>query len=61
LFLPPHELRAEAARHYTEPQLAGLVVSTATINLWTRLNAVTGRVSGDGVKQLLMQPARQPA
>ena len=43
----PDEVWEEAARHYTEPQLAALVISIATINAWNRFQAVTGQISGD--------------
>jgi AhpD family alkylhydroperoxidase len=36
----------EAARHYDEQQLAALVVSIATVNVWNRLNATTKQVAG---------------
>lgn len=48
----PGEVWEEAARHYTEPQLAALVVSIATINAWNRLMAATSQVSGDWTEQL---------
>lgn len=32
---------AEAARHYDEAQLAALLVSIATVNVWNRLNVAT--------------------
>jgi AhpD family alkylhydroperoxidase len=53
----PDAIWEEAARHYTEDQLAALVVSIATINAWNRLQAVTGQVSGDWVEQMIAQPA----
>jgi AhpD family alkylhydroperoxidase len=37
----PDALWDQARRHYDEPQLAGLLVSIATINVWNRLNAAT--------------------
>jgi alkylhydroperoxidase family enzyme len=43
----------EAARHYDERQLAGLVVSIASINAWNRLNALTRQVSGAWVGDLV--------
>jgi AhpD family alkylhydroperoxidase len=33
------EIWAEAAKHYSEPELASIVLSIAGINLWNRLNA----------------------
>jgi AhpD family alkylhydroperoxidase len=56
----PDEIWDEAANHYSEPQLAALVLSIATINAWNRLNAVTGQVSGDWVEHLI-PGAGQPA
>lgn len=53
----PDEIWEEAARHYTERQLAALVVSIATINAWNRLQAVTRQISGDWVEQVIAQPA----
>jgi AhpD family alkylhydroperoxidase len=42
----PDEVWAEAAAHFTEPQLAALVVDMAAINAWNRLNAATRQVAG---------------
>ena len=53
----PEEVWEEAARHYTEPQLAALVIAIANINAWNRLQAVTGQISGDWVEQVIAQPA----
>ena len=53
----PDEIWDEAARHYTEPQLAALVISIASINAWNRLQAVTGQIAGDWVEQVIAQPA----
>jgi len=36
----PDEVWAEAAEHFDERQLAGLVLQIASINLWNRLNIV---------------------
>jgi AhpD family alkylhydroperoxidase len=56
----PDEVWEEAARHYTEPQLAALVISIATINAWNRVQAVTGQISGDWVEQVI-QTSHQAA
>jgi AhpD family alkylhydroperoxidase len=45
------EIWDEAAKHYSEPELAALVVSIATINMWNRLNASTRQVTGEWVEQ----------
>jgi AhpD family alkylhydroperoxidase len=42
----PDEVWDEAARHYTEEELATLTLSIATVNLWNRLNAATRQVAG---------------
>ena len=42
----PDEIWAEATRHYTEQQLAALVLWIATANLFNRLNATTKQVAG---------------
>ncbi|MGW0485261.1 carboxymuconolactone decarboxylase family protein [Nonomuraea sp. NPDC003214] len=36
----------EAADHYSEQELAGLLLQIATVNLWNRLNAATRQVAG---------------
>jgi alkylhydroperoxidase family enzyme len=40
-----------AARHYTEAELAALVLAITAINAWNRLNAATQQISGDWVEQ----------
>jgi AhpD family alkylhydroperoxidase len=47
----PDEVWEEAARHYDESGLAGLVVASATINAWNRINATTRQVTGNWVDQ----------
>jgi AhpD family alkylhydroperoxidase len=42
----PGEIWAEAARHYSEQELAALVLWIATTNLFNRLNATTKQVAG---------------
>ena len=49
----PDEVWDEAARHYSEPQLAALVVSIATINAYNRLNAPTRQATGKWVAQIV--------
>ncbi|MBA3556140.1 MAG: carboxymuconolactone decarboxylase family protein [Gemmatimonadales bacterium] len=56
----PDEVWKEAARHYSEPQLAALVISIATINAWNRLMAATKQLSGEWVEHVI-QGAHQPA
>jgi AhpD family alkylhydroperoxidase len=42
----PDAIWAEAARHYGEKELAGLVLAIANINVWNRLNASVAQVAG---------------
>jgi AhpD family alkylhydroperoxidase len=49
----PDEVWKEAAQHYSEPQLAALVMSIGLINLWNRLNAATRQVGGDFLEQYI--------
>jgi len=42
----PDEIWEEAARHYDERALAGLVLDIAGINVWNRLNVATGQMAG---------------
>ncbi len=42
----PDEVWDEAARHFDEQALAGLVLAIANQNLWNRLNVATRQVAG---------------
>ena len=42
----PDEIFDEAARHYDEQELGGLILHIATINVWNRLNVTTRQVAG---------------
>ena len=42
----PDDVWDEAAKHFTEPQLASLVIAIGTVNLWNRVNAATRQVAG---------------
>jgi AhpD family alkylhydroperoxidase len=42
----PDAVWSEAARHYPEPALAGLLLSIATTNVFNRLNVSTRQVAG---------------
>src|SRR5438132_5602353 len=46
----PDEIWDEAARHYDDPALAGLILSIALINVWNRLNVSTRQVAGEWAK-----------
>jgi len=56
----PDEVWNEAARHYDEAQLAALVLATAAINTWNRLNVATRQISGDWVERWIA-PTRAAA
>ena len=47
----PDEVWEEAARHYDESQLGGLVIAIASINAWNRINATARQITGDWVNQ----------
>jgi AhpD family alkylhydroperoxidase len=47
------EIWHEAARHYSEPELAALVIRIATINAFNRINAATRQISGEWVEQIV--------
>jgi AhpD family alkylhydroperoxidase len=49
----PDEVWDEAARHYDETQLAGLVLAIATINAYNRVNAATRQITGDWIAQYI--------
>jgi AhpD family alkylhydroperoxidase len=54
----PDEIWEEAARHYTEPQLAALVVAIAAINAFNRINAATRQITGEWVAQIAQGAAQ---
>ena len=54
----PDEVWDEAARHYSEPQLAALVVAIAAINAFNRLNATTRQITGAWVDQIARAAAK---
>jgi AhpD family alkylhydroperoxidase len=47
----PDHVWEEAARHYDEAALAGLVIAIANINVWNRLNVATRQVAGEWVQR----------
>jgi alkylhydroperoxidase family enzyme len=51
----PDDVWNEAARHYSEAQLAALVIAIATINAFNRINAATRQISGDWARQFVEQ------
>lgn len=46
----PDEIWDEAARHFSEPEMAALTLSIGLTNLWNRLNLVTRQVAGEWLK-----------
>jgi alkylhydroperoxidase family enzyme len=46
----PDDIWDEAARHYDESALAGLIIAIALINVWNRLNVTTRQVAGEWAK-----------
>jgi hypothetical protein len=42
----PDEIWGEAARHHDEAEMAGLLLSIATTNLFNRLNVPTRQIAG---------------
>ena len=55
------EIWEDAARHYDEQALAGLVLAIASINVWNRLNAATRQITGEWVSQWISVPERETA
>jgi AhpD family alkylhydroperoxidase len=56
----PDEVWEDAARHYSESELAGLVLAIAGINAWNRINAATRQVTGAWVGQWI-SPSHEAA
>jgi AhpD family alkylhydroperoxidase len=54
----PDEVWDEAARHYDESGLAGLVVAIAAINAFNRINAASRQVTGNFVDQWITRSDR---
>jgi AhpD family alkylhydroperoxidase len=52
------EVWEEAARHYTEPQLAALAVAITAINAFNRLNVTTRQITGEWVDRLVQHAAQ---
>jgi AhpD family alkylhydroperoxidase len=46
----PDGIWNEAARHYNERALSGLLLAIATINVWNRLNVSTRQIAGEWMK-----------
>jgi AhpD family alkylhydroperoxidase len=46
----PDDVWEEAARHFDERALSGLLLAIALINVWNRLNVTTRQVAGEWMK-----------
>jgi AhpD family alkylhydroperoxidase len=46
----PDAIWDEAAKHYDERQLGGLVLGISAVNVWNRLNVTTRQVAGEWAK-----------
>jgi alkylhydroperoxidase family enzyme len=53
----PDEVWDAAARHYSEPQLAALVVAIAVINMANRVNVTTRQISGEWTAHIRFSPS----
>jgi alkylhydroperoxidase family enzyme len=42
----PDDIWDAAAKHYTQEELSGLLLTIAAINVWNRLNAATRQIAG---------------
>jgi AhpD family alkylhydroperoxidase len=51
----PDEVWNDAAQHYDERALSGLLLAIALINVWNRLNVATRQVAGEWVKAAAAQ------
>jgi AhpD family alkylhydroperoxidase len=49
----PDDVWKEASRHFSETELAALVMTIAQANLWNRLNVATRQVTGDWIAQYI--------
>ncbi len=49
----PDDIWKEAARHYSEPQLAALELNIGLINVWNRTNAATRQIGGEHVAKFI--------
>ena len=55
----PDEVWDEAARHFDEKGLAGLLVAIASVNVWNRLNVATRQIAGHWPEQATRDRANQ--
>ncbi|MBV9997143.1 MAG: carboxymuconolactone decarboxylase family protein [Caulobacteraceae bacterium] len=48
----PDEIWNEAARHFDERRLSGLLLGIAVINVWNRLNVATRQIAGSHAEEV---------
>ncbi len=51
----PDDVWGEAARHFTDRQLAALVIAIATINAFNRIQVATGQITGEWVEPIIQE------
>src|SRR5579872_270015 len=57
----PDEIWNEAARHYNEKELAGLILWISMTNVWNRINVTTRQVAGEWAKSAEAQKVAEPS
>jgi len=57
----PDEIWNEAARHYNERELAGLILWISMTNVWNRINVTTRQVAGEWAKSAEAQKVAEPS
>jgi AhpD family alkylhydroperoxidase len=57
----PDEIWDEAARHYNESELAGLILWISMTNVWNRINVSTRQVAGEWAKSAAAQKLAEPS
>ncbi len=55
----PDEVWNEAARHFSERELAALTFSISLTNVWNRLNITTRQVAGEWVKSIVAKESTE--
>ena len=55
----PDEVWEEAARHFSEQELAGITMMIGLTNFWNRINLTTRQITGEWVEGVVEQVERQ--
>lgn len=55
----PDEIWEEAARHFSEQELAGITLMIGMTNFWNRVNLTTRQITGDWVEGVVEQVEKQ--